>query len=290
MAPRRRPRSNGHVRCGACSAHRDKGSAMRQVSPTCRAAVPSARRGVVTFVGVAAFACAATGSGPARAQETSPSFPGVTCQVVSVPMRDGTLLTTYVYLPAASGKVPVVLDRNPYGGRDGDGCFQGDTLAVVPFVLQGYAGVHQEVRGTFTSQGTFSPVFQEANDGYDAVEWAAAQPWSTGRVGMVGGSYLGAAVWQAAPLAPPHLAAIAPTAIGSDYHDGVFYQNGVPDLWLDLTLPAYAFIDSEIVRRGEAQGLSTTVIQENVSAFNALVQQDLLPTWTRQLPLSSFSA
>src|SRR5215470_13517443 len=121
---------------------------------------------------------------PARAQT-----PSVTCETQMVPMRDGTKLYTEIYKPAAPGRYPVALVRNPYGRLLGDGCitsFFGATM--VPWAQNGYVGVLQEVRGTMRSEGTFVPFFQEQNDGYDAVEWAAAQPWSNGRVGLTSGS------------------------------------------------------------------------------------------------------
>ena len=70
-------------------------------------------------------------------------------------------------------------------------------------VRRGYAVVNQDVRGRFRSDGSFRPFHQEINDGYDAVECAAAQPWSTGKVGMFGTSYVGATQWLAAVGAPP---------------------------------------------------------------------------------------
>jgi len=67
-------------------------------------------------------------------------------------------------------------------------------------------------------------VLLEAKDGYDTVEWAAAQPWSNGKVGMHGGSYLGHVQWQAASLAPPHLVTIFPTlASTSIYHNTLYH-------------------------------------------------------------------
>ena len=80
----------------------------------------------------------------------------------------------------------------------------------------GYVAVNQDSRGTFRSQGTFNPFFQEQSDGYDAVEWAAAQSWSTGKVAMTGVSYFGVTQWQAAVTAPPHLVAIAPGALNQN--------------------------------------------------------------------------
>jgi hypothetical protein len=100
----------------------------------------------------------------AAAQVTSPQFPGVTCEEVQVPMRDGTLLSTDVYLPSVPGRYPVVMQREPYGRAFGDGCFSGISSEVATFAQQGYVGIDQQVRGTYTSQGSFTRIFQEAKD------------------------------------------------------------------------------------------------------------------------------
>src|SRR5689334_18044938 len=73
----------------------------------------------------------------AVAQVTSPQFPGVICEEVRVPMRDGTLLTTDVYLPSSPGRYPVVMQRDPYGRLLGNGCFAGLSAGVAPFAQQG---------------------------------------------------------------------------------------------------------------------------------------------------------
>ena len=217
----------------------------------------------------------------AAAQVTSPEFPGVTCEEVQVPMRDGTLLTTDVYLPSAPGRYPVIMQRDPYGRAFGNGCFAGLSAGVAPFAQQGYVGIDQQVRGTYTSQGSFTPVFQEAKDGYDAIEWAGVQPWSTGKVGMTSGSYLGIVQWQAAPLRPPHLAAIAPSVMDSDYHDGVFYVNGVFSLWLNQSWPAGYIVPDQMFRAGQSSA--------QVATWNTLVNENLFTNWVWQLPLSGFS-
>ena len=132
---------------------------------------------------------------------------GVTCETVEVPMRDGVRLTTDVYRPAAPGRYPVILLRTPYGLRLGQGCFEPGLSAGMAFWAEhGYVAVSQDARGTFRSEGTFRPIFQEQHDGYDAIEWAAAQPWSTGQVATTGGSYMGVTQWQAALTTPPRIA------------------------------------------------------------------------------------
>ena len=90
----------------------------------------------------------------------------------------------------------------------------------------GYSVVIQDTRGRYTSEGDFYPFLNEIEDGYDTVEWCGAQPWSTGKVGMYGRSYVGATQWLSAVAHPPSLAAIAPGLTASDYHEGWTYQGG----------------------------------------------------------------
>jgi uncharacterized protein len=91
--------------------------------------------------------------------------------------------------------------------------------------------VLQDTRGRFDSEGEFYPFRHEALDGFDTVEWAAAQPWSNGKVGMFGGSYVGATQMLAASAAPPHLTAIFPYVTASEYYEGWTYQSGALAQW-----------------------------------------------------------
>ncbi len=118
---------------------------------------------------------------------------------VMVPMRDGILLATDVYLPEGEGPWPVILRRTPYDKGTGGG--EG------PYTSNGYALVIQDQRGRFRSQGEYTPHESELADGYDTVEWIAGEPWSNGRVGISGGSALGIAANMAAAADPPHLVA-----------------------------------------------------------------------------------
>ena len=125
---------------------------------------------------------------------------------VRVPMRDGITLATDVYFPLKpdSGRAwPTLLVRTPY-----DRLLQDRNGECSWFAAQGYAVVVQDCRGRFESEGVFRLGRGEAEDGYDAVEWAAAQPWSNGRVGTMGTSYLAWVQSALATLAPPHLAAM----------------------------------------------------------------------------------
>lgn len=134
-----------------------------------------------------------------------------TCQAV---MRDGVRLATDVYLPGdRKEKVPAVLVRTPYGKEDG-------CESYFRYVQRGYAVVIQDVRGRNESEGEWMPNFHEVEDGDDTLNWIAEQPWSDGKVGMVGGSYLGYVQWAAAASGNPHLKAmISVVCAGSAFRD-----------------------------------------------------------------------
>ncbi len=127
---------------------------------------------------------------------------------VAVPMRDGIVLRADLYRPAGAGRFPTLVYRTPYG-KD-DLLTSGSEPTLSRAAHAGYAVVVQDVRGRYNSEGEFRPYEQEGRDGYDTVEWAAAQPWSNGRVGTFGLSYPGAAQWLLAMETPPHLVAIFP--------------------------------------------------------------------------------
>jgi putative CocE/NonD family hydrolase len=144
---------------------------------------------------------------------------------VEVPMRDGTILKADVYRPPANGKFPVLVYRTPYDKRAAADSYDTHREAVD----RGYAVVLQDVRGRYASDGFFEPYRNEGADGFDTIEWAAAQPWSNGVVGTYGLSYPGAVQWLAALEQPPHLAAMAPAMTYSSPRN-FFYMNGVFDL------------------------------------------------------------
>jgi putative CocE/NonD family hydrolase len=165
---------------------------------------------------------------------------------VAVPMRDGVVLRADVYRPSGERKHPVLVFRTPYGknlAASSDGVHR-------KAVERGYAVVLQDVRGRYASDGHFDPYRQEGADGYDTIEWAAAQAWSDGRVGTYGLSYPGAVQWLAAMEKPPHLLAMAPAMTFSSprrffYMNGIFdrswlpwiYQNVAPDARRRLGMP-----------------------------------------------------
>ncbi len=138
---------------------------------------------------------------------------------VSVPMRDGVKLATDIYRPKADGRFPVILVRTPYKKEM-------DELQARFYARRGYVFAVQDCRGRFSSPGTWEPFIHEAADGYDAVEWLASQPWSTGKVGMIGASYLGWVQWWAARDRPPHLTTIIPNVSPPDPYFNIPYEYG----------------------------------------------------------------
>ena len=140
---------------------------------------------------------------------------------VKVPMRDGVNLSADIYLPRAQGRFPVVLMRTPYDNNTPDMIEKGIRLAN-----NGYAAVLQDVRGRWDSDGEYYPFVNEGVDGYDTQEWIGRQEWSTGKIGMAGGSYVGLTQWQSAPHRSQYLTCMIPRAIANDFFSGLVYPGG----------------------------------------------------------------
>jgi len=143
---------------------------------------------------------------------------------VAVPMRDGTVLYADVYKPSGPGRYPVILTRTAY-----------DRTAAPPsFGIraagEGYVLISQDIRGRYESGGSFHAFPNEAKDGYDTCAWICEQPWSNGRIGTFGGSYVGLTQWQAALAGAPGLQAMVPNVTAADYHEGWCYQGGAFEL------------------------------------------------------------
>jgi putative CocE/NonD family hydrolase len=128
---------------------------------------------------------------------------------IRVKMRDGVELSADIYRPDAEGRFPVILNRTPYTKT-------GSLETARYFAGRGYVFVAMDVRGRGDSDGQFVPYRNDGPDGYDAVEWCAAQPWSTGKVGTIGGSYNGRIQWLTAVLQPPHLTTMIAMVTPSD--------------------------------------------------------------------------
>jgi hypothetical protein len=150
----------------------------------------------------------------------------VIVEQASTKMRDGVTLHSDVYRPKADGQFPILLQRTPYNksGAAGFG---------LKAAARGYVVIVQDVRGRFESEGEWYTFKHESDDGYDSVEWAAALPYSNGKVGMFGGSYVGATQMLAAIAHPPHLAGICPVVTASNYHENWTYQGGAFEQWFN---------------------------------------------------------
>jgi putative CocE/NonD family hydrolase len=147
---------------------------------------------------------------------------------VEAPMRDGTVLRSTVYRAATAGRFPVLLSRTPYGRDAGIDPLYFDPLRAV---RDEYVVVRQDVRGRYGSDGVFDPSHQEADDGYDTVQWAAGLPYCDGTVGMWGRSYFAETQWRAALTRPPALRAIVPgVSAAHEVLDGFQMRGGAREL------------------------------------------------------------
>lgn len=199
-----------------------------------------------------------------------------------VTVRDGTVLRVNVVLPAGGGRFPVLLSAHPYG-KDNLPVRRGQRWRVsgqyrilrqtgrvrfssltgweapdpAAWAEHGYAVVNCDLRGAGTSGGQSSLLSDlEAEDVYDLIEWAAAQAWSTGAVGMLGVSYLAISQWKAAALGPPHLKAICPWEGFTDAYRDLAFPGGIREhgfirIWslgLRKVRQAYRFTDQQRAR------------------------------------------
>jgi putative CocE/NonD family hydrolase len=149
---------------------------------------------------------------------------------IPIKMRDDTILYADIYRPDTKGRYPAVLTRLPYDkemlfAAQGTGYMDPRKIARA-----GYAVVIQDCRGTGVSEGKYYPHVTEPQDGYDTIEWLAAQPWCDGNVGMYGFSYLGFTQWAASVTQPPHLKAICPGECPAVARGAPFFIGGVHNL------------------------------------------------------------
>ncbi len=125
-----------------------------------------------------------------------------------VSMRDGVKLATDVYRPSKdgqplSGRFPIILTRTPYDRAGSQSLGQ-------YYAARGYVFVAQDTRGRYGSEGTWHWMTDDGPDGADTAEWIAAQPWSNGRIGMIGTSYVGGTQHALAIEGSPHLRTVIP--------------------------------------------------------------------------------
>jgi hypothetical protein len=184
--------------------------------------------------------------------------------------RDGVALRTDVYRPGGEGNFPVLLVRTPYN-KDGFAAFGRRGAA------RGFMVVAQDVRGRYASEGEWYPFKHEIDDGYDAVEWAAALPHSNGKVGMFSGSYVGATQMLAAIGRPPHLAGICPIVTASNYHENWTYQGGAFEQWFNESWTSGLAQDTYsrwIKEQANATVGATVLPLKNFPVFNINTPQD----------------
>ena len=147
---------------------------------------------------------------------------------VAITMRDGTALMADVHRPDAGGRFPALIAASPYPRQIQDlGAPMGfiEAGATDFWVPRGYVHVIANLRGTGDSEGEYGFFdAQERLDMYDLVEWAAAQPWCDGNVGMIGISYFAMTQLEAAVERPPHLKAIFPLAVTADLYEGAVHH------------------------------------------------------------------
>ena len=184
---------------------------------------------------------------------------------VMVPMRDGVKLATDLYFPGmvgerVNGQFPVILQRTPYN-KQATNSYDAGTY----FARRGYIFASQDVRGRFESEGEWYAFAHEAPDGYDTIEWLAAQSWSNGSIGTTGGSYLGSNQAAAATLNPPHLTTMAISNGAINYYHSSMRQNGALEQRFNI-YPIWMALNSK-----EAQA-------------DPALKSALIKAWTEDLP------
>jgi len=181
---------------------------------------------------------------------------------VPIPLSDGTVLRADVYMPAEKGAYPTIMSHGLYAkGQSFQEAYAGQWNKMVedfPEILEGssnkyqcwettdperwvphgYAVVRVDSRGAGWSPGIQNVwSLQEIKDYYECIEWAAAQPWSNGNIGLLGISYYATNQWNVAAMQPPHLKAMIPWEGCSDAYREFYYHGGIRCLFLDSWLP-----------------------------------------------------
>lgn len=163
---------------------------------------------------------------------------------VDVPMRDGARLKADIFRPKAGGKVPALLNFGPYQKdkpwtppenleEKPNQWMNWETVNPEWWVPRGYASVRVDARGTGQSPGQYDPWSRaESVDFYDSIEWAAAQPWCNGNIGLSGISYYAINQWFVANQQPPSLKAIIPWEGFADIYRDALYHGGILSIFM----------------------------------------------------------
>jgi predicted acyl esterase len=212
-------------------------------------------------------------------------------------MEDGVVLRADVFRPVQEGRYPVIMTHGPYAkglafqeGYPGmwrtlsakypdavagsTNKYQNwETVDPEKWVPDGYACVRVDSRGAGRSPGyldIFSP--RETQDYYECIEWAGTQPWSNGKVGLLGISYYAVNQWQVAVLQPPHLAAICPWEGASDYYRELTHHGGILNNFVSVWYP----VQVASVQHGVGErGLRNPNTGEPVSGPDTMPQEEL---------------
>jgi hypothetical protein len=195
-----------------------------------------------------------------------------------LPARDGTRLAMDLFRPTRGGKaaaerLPVIWTANRYQRAQ---VFEGKLYTVLDsfgwltdMLRHGYVVAVVDVRGSGASFGTFGGMFtqQETQDSYDVTEWLGTQPWSSGKVGMYGASYLAFTQYMAASQVPPHLAAIVPEKGGADLYallwNGGIFRAGFIERWTGMVREADVDKPAEPVDGPEGKALLQAAVAEH---------------------------
>jgi putative CocE/NonD family hydrolase len=181
---------------------------------------------LLAVLGVAANSSSLGAHPPQAGEYSKPQFRVVEQRDVKVAMRDGVELSVDLFRPEAEGKFPVILLQTPYNK-------QNFPPRAKWFAERGYVVANSDHRGRYASGGEWDPFDpRHKTDGHDLVQWLAGQPWSSGRVGTYGLSYMGWAQWWTATTAPPALKAIVPEVSPPDQFYNAPYQHGVLTGWM----------------------------------------------------------
>ncbi len=196
---------------------------------------------------------------------------------VEARMRDGVILRADVYRPDDAGRYPVLLQRTPYSKNA-----QGARTQFTAMAARGYVVISQDTRGRYTSDGVARP-HDEAQDGFDTIAWARSLPYSNGRVGMWGGSYLATTQLLAATMRPAGLVALFPASSYSSRYDMVF-QGG-----------AFYLADGLSWNLGQAMDVRRRVLTPEVDrdgpiGLDAASRGTLDTDWLWHVPLKTMNA
>jgi putative CocE/NonD family hydrolase len=180
----------------------------------------------------------------------------IAVEPLRVPMRDGTELLADRYYPRHAAQAPIVLIRSCYGRST----FK---VFATAFAERGMQVVMQSCRGTFGSQGTFRPFFDEQNDGEDTVEWIERQPWFTGKLALWGISYLGNTAWAvAASKVAPKIAALGMHVTLTNFRDRTYAFDG----FTLMTCVGWTVTMVNIIRNGATNPIASLLGRRKIKA------------------------